>query len=216
MNRNGLTDIIRKEAERLGVIICPPECKKQDDRNMVFLYLPEDAAYNDEIDLRGETAAETAYRNSFWSFPNADFSDPGRSDFCPADCTDLILADIRLAYMKARQDAYVRKQGGYDAIRTGDGIYNGINVGVIEAMKQRYGTVYLGKINGRNAILEEYTGQLIHAYCCDFAVPEPDAVLVSLIATWRTDAPFPFRLNNEIAGIVERINQIRGTVIIWF
>ena len=88
-----------------------------------------------------------------------------------------------------------------------------MNTKIIQAMKDRYGKVYLGNINALKAedAIVEYTGQPLYTGCCNFAVPVLDPELVDLVNTWRKDQKYEC-----IKKITERTGKISGENILWY
>lgn len=216
---------IREEAKELGVIVYLPSYHRtRGDQNTVLLYLPEDDAFNKDLDQKGAwkyapTEAEAGYRPYFWHLENTDrngmyniqFANHGMLDLRPFDWEKTLKADIRLAYWKKKQVRYVAMNGGYTGLREADDVYNGMNVKIIEAMKERYGQTYLGSINGPNEIFVEYVGQPLYTGCCDFVVPALDQSLTDLIDSWRKDGK-----NEVYQKITDRLITVHGISILWY
>ena len=126
-----------------------------------------------------------------------------------------------------KQREYIAISGGVLGIPEADEIYNDFNRELIEAMKRKFGKVFLGKINiydattrrdllsGLRSACHEYQGELIRNNDCDFAVPAEDAKLDRLIREWnsleRSEKP-----GLDTGSITERIEELGGVIFIWY
>lgn len=172
------------------------------------------------------------YRDSLWTFENSDangkldmdFANRGTIDLRRADWKERVEGRIRLALLKKRQYGYVRSIGGWHALIESDSTNNGLNREIIAAMKQIHGLLYLGSVNyysgqserirtGEESVYEEYAGQEIYDFHCDFAVPVRDEVLEEMIRAWnRGTGPHPAEL---VDRIMARINELGGEHFVW-
>ena len=213
---------IREEAKELGVVVFLPDYHRtKGDKNTVLLYFPEDYDFNKKMDTKGIWSEEAGCRPYFWSLENTDcngrydqkFANRGKLDLQSSDWADILRADIRLTYWKKKQFRYVLKNGGFGNILEADDSYNEMNTKIIQAMKDRYGKVYLGNINALKAedAIVEYTGQPLYTGCCNFAVPVLDPELVDLVNTWRKDQKYEC-----IKKITNRTRIINGENILWY
>lgn len=184
-------------------------------------------------DLGWTVPEEQVYRDAFWSFENSDannqldmgFANFGKVDLRSIRWREALEGYIHLALTKKCQYAHVRSCGGYLEMREADNINNDLNRETITALKQIYGELYLGDINfydekrkkiqtGQASVYEEYTGQMVYNFGCDFAVPEKDEELEKMIREWNTDIwPANTKL---VPQITARIEALGGISFVWF
>ena len=79
--------------------------------------------------------------------------------------------------------------------------------------------VWIGKINifpPARAELVAYTGQLVHTFTSDFAVPKPDPTLLRLIIE-RAEAPYPSTTDDgpRLDAIFARLAELGGLILTW-
>lgn len=238
-------------ANKLGVVCYRPDYHADArDANTVLFYTKEDAEHNRKVDrqptryTRGEAADRRKYskieipdeyvwRDYFWSFENTDvnghldyrFGNFGRLNLSGSNWQDVLEGSIRFAFAKKQQSSYLWATGGPLELREADATYNDWNREMIDALRQRHGKVYLGRINyydekrdevaaGGN-IYEEYTGESVYNFCCDYAVPVQDEELQKLVQAWNgcNSLPMP---SDIIDKIFERVEKIGGTHLIWY
>lgn len=82
-----------------------------------------------------------------------------------------------------------------------------------------HGRAWIGKVNiypPARAELVEFTGQLVHNFAADFAVPRPDPTLLRLIIE-RDDAPYTGTAADaqRIDAIFARITELGGLILSW-
>lgn len=127
----------------------------------------------------------------------------------------------KLIELKKEQNAYVNQMGGYINVKEGDEYYNNLNREQIAALKEEYKSVFLGKINfcgnerlevleNKKSVYEEYTGQTVFNFGCEFCVPSKDNELETLILEWNKK----YRVE-IINRIYDRIEVLRGICFIW-
>lgn len=171
------------------------------------------------------------YRDSLWDFENSDanglfsmsYANHGKLNLWCVDWKEQVEGHIRMALAKKRQYRYVRESGGWLALREADNTSNNLNREIIVALKQIHGRLYLGHINiygddrrvrvcaGKKSVYEEYTGQEIYNFHCDFAVPGADETLAELIRTWNREAE-----PRVIDQIMARVDELGGEHFVWF
>ncbi|MBE6954496.1 MAG: hypothetical protein E7449_01115 [Ruminococcaceae bacterium] len=175
------------------------------------------------------------YRDHFWCFENTDVNGHFNYDFANFGKLDLrsytrwkevIEGDVRFALIKKKLREYIRYAGGLYAIQEADQFVNDTNRELIAAYKLRYGTCYLGDVNihnnerrkavtsGQGSVYEEYTGQTVYNFGCDFVVPVKDEALEARIAEWNRDG-WP-KDASLVDSIMDRIDQIGGIHLIWY
>lgn len=113
-----------------------------------------------------------------------------------------------LEQLNTIENNYILQHGGILNITEGNWKQNTISRNKIKALKNQYGTCFLGKINlcsKDESILTEYKKGMVYNFGCNFAIPEYDQKLVDLIKQHNKDI-------NKIYGRVERLN---GIVINW-
>lgn len=157
------------------------------------------------------------------------------SDYPIRDKLNAVLATIEteergndpVGHVLKKQRDYIAACGGIANIREADEIYNDFNRELIDAMKQKHGKVFLGKINiwdttarrdlisGQRSAYHEYHGETIHNSDYDFAVPVEDAVLDRMLRDWNASDELPKSVV-DAAGITSRIEEIGGVNFIWY
>lgn len=131
-----------------------------------------------------------------------------------------------LSEIKEMQNAYIAASGGVLEIRESDDTYNDSNRDLIEAYKEKYGSAFLGSINfygdrresvvsGEKSVYEEYTGQPVYNFGCDFVVPTKDEKLEALVRDWNSGKS---RYNgvSVIDTIMDRIQELGGSNLLWY
>lgn len=173
------------------------------------------------------------YRDHLWSFQNTDsnglcnpnFANLGQLDLRGDNWTSVIEGAIKLAYYENLQRCYVYGSGGYDALREADDNYNDLNRHIIDAFYKVHGKAYMGSINlsaekreqlanGTGSVFEEYSGQLVYNFGCDFIVPVADKDLEQLILDWNRDG-WP-KHQPLVCQITAAIEHIGGRSFLWY
>lgn len=127
--------------------------------------------------------------------------------------------------LKSDQRAYFALTGGFNELRESDDKYNDFNRKIIEKFKESFGSAYLGTINfygdkrlqvesGEKSIYEEYSGQNVYNFGCDFIVPCKDEILESYVREWNSNT-----LNKGVVTvnkIFSRVEELKGINFIWF
>ena len=119
---------------------------------------------------------------------------------------------------------YIASIGGYAWLEEADDTYNDFNRAMIEAFKEDFGSAILGRINfcgeqhkavisGERSVFEEYTGQKIYNFACDFVIPEKDDVLEGYIRNWNAGV-YPKGVS-LVELISERIKKLGGIQFLW-
>ena len=119
------------------------------------------------------------------------------------------------------RNAYIVACGGWLELGESDVYYNDLNRDIIQAFKNENEHCYMGNINfygqtheniisGNKSCYDEYVGQKVYDFGCDFIVPEADEKLAQLIKKWNTDGKASL-----IDDIMNRIDEINGILIIW-
>ena len=115
------------------------------------------------------------------------------------------------------QRKYCLSEGGilgFFGLREADEVYNNLNIQIIKAFKEENGCCFIGKFNfdgqkrediitGEKSCYEEYTGQKVYNFGCDFIVPEADEKLAQLIKEWNTGRKAS--LINDIQNRIESV-----------
>ena len=120
-----------------------------------------------------------------------------------------------------KQCAHIIDCGGWLGLREADDENNNLSRDIIKAFKEENEHCYMGKItldgqkrrdiiDGKISCYEEYTGQRIYNFGCDFIIPEADDKLTQMIKEWNTD----WKLN-QLEEIQKRIDELQGIYIIW-
>lgn len=194
---------------------------------------------SEAVDLkkRGiEIPEQYVYRDHFWSFENTDwngienldYANHGRLDLREFGWEKKLEGSIRLALASRRQAEHIRDTGGWLEPREADGYYNDLNRERIEAFQLIHGAVFLGDINihdpemykkvrdgSSEDLFEEYTGQLVYNFGCDFCIPNSDEKLADMIRQWNRSDILPKRMV-DIEAITGRIDELGGIQFIWF
>lgn len=89
----------------------------------------------------------------------------------------------------------------------------------LAAYRAEHGRVWIGKVNiypPARAELSEYTGQMVHNFEADYAVPKPDPDLLRLIIE-RDEAPYTSTTDDgpRIDAIFARIAELGGLLLTW-
>ena len=116
---------------------------------------------------------------------------------------------------------YIASIGGYSHLTEADDTYNDLNRKLIVAFKNTHGAAYLGRINfggdqreelltGKRNSLEEYVGQKIYNFGCDFVIPVKDEIITHLICEWNKKPLIPV-----LNAIYDRIEALGGTTLLW-
>lgn len=217
------------------VMFYTPEDEKH---NRLVDRQPTHYSRGEAADLRKRGGSEIPdqyiYRDSLWNFENSDangffsmsYANHGKINLWCADWREQVEGHIRLALARKRQFRHIHETGGWLALREADGTNNDLNREVIAAMKQIHSRLYLGSVNiygddrrelicsGRESVYEEYVGQEIYNFHCDFAVPGADETLEKLIRTWnRGTEPHSARLVDQIT---KRVDELGGEHFVWF
>ena len=91
----------------------------------------------------------------------------------------------------------------------------------INAIYEKYGTAYIGKVNfyddertnlTATGVFTEYKGQLVYNFGASFVIPEIDNVLAEMIIAWNSKYPTSL---TPIEKIVNRVVQLGGVNLIW-
>lgn len=82
-----------------------------------------------------------------------------------------------------------------------------------------HGRAWIGKVNihpPARAELVPYTGQMVHNFEADFAVPHPDPLLLRLIIE-RQEAPYTGAADDasRVDAIFVRIKELGGLILTW-
>lgn len=178
-----------------------------------------------------EISPEYVYRDHFWAFENSngngrsdlEYANIGKIALSGTDWKDVLEGHIRLALIRKTQARYIASIGGYLGLREADGVNNDMNRELIKAFKMAHGAEFFGSINfydekrkkivaGDESVYEEYTGQEVYNFYCDFAVPCKDEELEGMIRQWNRGMP---NAVVNIDKITERISRLDGIHFIW-
>ena len=130
-----------------------------------------------------------------------------------------------VAEIKSRLYGYIRSIGGWLEVFESYSYLNDANRAVIEAYKNEHGTAFLGKTNfydedriavanGTKSPFEEFTGQLVYNFGCDYVIPVEDAILAAMIREYNTDGSYD-NAYKLVTKITNRIDQLGGEHTIW-
>ena len=175
------------------------------------------------------------YRDHFWSFQNTDCN--GRLDYGYANNGSLQLSTtklkerlegaLRLALARKKQNEYTAASGGCCGLLEADDTNNDLNLEIIQAYKMCHEHCFIGMVNicdpkkrealqrdaGKADVLEEYVGQPVYNFCCDFIIPERDEKLEKMIVEW--NRPGTTGLRVQIDQIMDRITTLHGIHFLW-
>lgn len=176
---------------------------------------------------------ELVYRDHFWCFQNIDvngrfdmsWGNFGKLDLRGNRWREVLEGSIQAAYAKKQEALHILHTGGWLALREADKTINELNRSIIKAVKLQHGQAFLGKnnfdgekrqkvISGEATVYEEYKGQELYNFCCDFVVPVADAEIEKRIRQWAAaELPLPAKLIDQITS---RVDAIGGANLIWF
>lgn len=100
--------------------------------------------------------------------------------------------------------------------KTPAGVYEGVdelndaNRAVLVAMKQKYGSVYMVKINGKEGIQEYVSPEAARNFCCDYCMPIYDEKVAQLIRSWNEDLSVAVLLE-----LYSRLKALDAVMLIW-
>lgn len=173
------------------------------------------------------------FQSCFWSFQNTnqlgrfdcESANHGQLDLSGDNWRTVIEGSIKLAYYERVQSLYAIGGGGYALLREADDTYNDLNRRMIDAFYKANGTAFLGKINlskekleritaGTDHVLEEYTGQFIYNFGCEYVVPTADKTLEQLILDWNRVDPSHDQPSAE--KIMETVERLGGRYFLWY
>jgi len=128
-----------------------------------------------------------------------------------------------LKELKTEEFKHVASMGGWYEIPEADCTLNDLSRKQIDALKNEFGSAYLGCINyydektnqvanGEMPIYTEYTGQMVYNFEYCFCVPCADSLLEKLIREWNGK---PSDVYNLIGKIINRIEELNGINLIW-
>lgn len=133
-----------------------------------------------------------------------------------------------VAEYQQEQRTHVIRTGGYDAPREADDTYNDLNRAQIAAYRAEHGAAYVGRINhygterqhiisGEQSPIEEYAGDTVYNWGCDFCIPAYDAELANMIRRWNSpNAALEAGAMKTIAAITNRVEQLGGIQFLWY
>lgn len=195
-------------------------------------------SYGDDIQMVTKDASAFGENIGGWASTKPDtFFIRGllSSDYPIRDRLNAVLASIEaeergddpVEHIFKKQREYIAVCGGIANIREADKIYNDFNRELIDAMKRKFGRVFLGKINicdamtrrdlisGLRSAYHEYQGEKIYNGDYDFAVPVEDIALNRMIHDWNASDKLP-KSSVDAARITSRIEEIGGVNFIWY
>lgn len=232
--QNALDEIARK----LGVVCFRPDYHgAAGDKNTVLFYTKDDEEHNRNIDTKfsglSQESKNQMYRRAFWTFENTDangledygFANFGRICLRGIRAGDTLEGCVRLAYAKHRQNRHIAAEGGVWGLREADSVLNDLNREIIEAIRLRDGSAFVGRINyhgeqhkavarGEMSVYEECKGQMIYNFCADFVVPKADEELEKCIRAWNGDDRLPKSMAS-VEKITDRVEALGGINLFW-
>ena len=128
--------------------------------------------------------------------------------------------DIKLNEMNEQENALFCFYNGH--IPEANSSLNNLQREKIAALYELRGKAYLGKINQygdermaltADTVFMEYTGQMVHNFDADYAVPVADRELAEMIVQW--NAGGISASSALISRIQNRINEIGGVNLMW-
>lgn len=222
-------DALNEIGKKLGVVVYRPEYHaKKDDHNTVLFYLPEDEAYNRELESQPFYNTND-YKRPFFSFENTDangfesfdFANHGTIDLRPLGWKVILEGVISLKYYLKRQNQYVANSGGFGGIFEADDTYNGLNISIIKSFLRCHGEAWIGKFNyyyedherlanPENPVFEEYTGRRIYTGDCDYILPKPDEKLQEMVRDWNVNH------KGRADAMIEQVKRAGGITFVWY
>lgn len=173
------------------------------------------------------------FQKCIWSFKNTDrsgrinykFANSGQLDLGGDNWKTVLEGSIKLAYYERIQSLYALGWGGYAALKEADDTYNDLNRRIIDAFYKANGMAFLGEINlshekrqqiadGTGQVFEEYTGQPVYNFSCQFVVPSADITLEQLILDWNGISQS--RRQPPVSEIMDAIERLGGRSILWY
>jgi hypothetical protein len=130
-----------------------------------------------------------------------------------------------LKEVEKRECDYWRSLGGRPT--EGDWKQNDISREKIQALKNEYGTCFVGSVNfygsqraniDNEEIMVEYTGQMVYNFEYAFAVPVKDNTLTGLIRDYNRPTGEPFNSSvqlGKIRAIMDRLYELGGVNLFW-
>ncbi len=172
------------------------------------------------------------YRDAFFTFENTDvngrydtgFANHGKLDLRGPRWKDVLEGTIRiaLAHKKQRVRCHENNAMRGEFFVEADEVQNDLNRELISAFYKLHGKAFLGSVNfygEKNAevaaggcIYEEYTGQKVCNFDCDFVISERDEDLQRLVSEW--NKPGWPKSDEIVDKIHERIDKL-GIRLIW-
>jgi len=133
---------------------------------------------------------------------------------------------VTVEELREQQLNHIAEIGGYWYLQEIDCVYNDLNRAIIEAFRSEHEKAFIGFVNlpedklkalqdGQSvSIYEEYVGQRVYDFGCNFIVPTEDKELETLIKQWNQQGSSSKR-GNLMNEIFNRIEQIGGLNFIW-
>lgn len=133
----------------------------------------------------------------------------------------------KLNKLRYHQHAYTVAHGGPFELRECDEVYNKLTRLIIRAYCKAHPQAFIGSINlygsartdfteGKTSILNEYKGEKICDFGCDFIVPVKDQTLEELLrlhnASWTEAKP---NCPDALDKAINRIYKLGGEVLLW-
>ena len=125
--------------------------------------------------------------------------------------------------LREKQLDLIAEVGGYWHVQDIGNTYNLLNRVIIRTFSSEHEKTFWGLVNLSDekieallqgepvSIYEEYTGQKIYNFACEFIVPSEDKELESLIKQWNVGE----QKGNLMNRIFKRVGQIGGYNFIW-
>ena len=125
--------------------------------------------------------------------------------------------------LREKQLDLIAEVGGYWHVQDIGNAYNLLNRVIIRTFKSEHEKTFWGLVNLSDekieallqgetvSIYEEYVGQKIYNFACEFIIPSEDKELESLIKQWNVGEQKGSLMNR----IFKRVEQIGGYNFIW-
>lgn len=117
----------------------------------------------------------------------------------------------KLAALNDESDRYFELNHGECTGR--DMSINGISRSIVDLMEAYHGKIYLGKVNDYDRVgdhIYEYSGDFVHNFEYNFAIPVYDSEINSLLKRWNMDNDV-----SVITPIMDRVNAVDGVWLSW-
>lgn len=128
-----------------------------------------------------------------------------------------------LSELNSQENYLIRSVGGVLELPEAYDDLNNLQRDKIQAMKDEFGTAYIGSINyygderenlTPNNVYKEYIGQMVYNFDANFVVPVEDEVLANMVYEWNQPAE-THTTKNLVGKIINRIEEVGGMYLIF-